>query len=77
MYENLNKNKDRLSTPFDIYSTLLDVIHTPSVEDLKTLQDPKKQRSLSLFREIPEARNCDQVIIREARKTLNIWNKNF
>ncbi|PIO59860.1 hypothetical protein TELCIR_18664, partial [Teladorsagia circumcincta] len=55
MYENLQRNKDRLSTPFDIHATLMDVLHLP--EDLTTVQDAKK-RSLSLFRPIPEERTC-------------------
>ncbi|KAK6031246.1 hypothetical protein OSTOST_02606, partial [Ostertagia ostertagi] len=55
MYENLQKNKDRLSTPFDIHATLMDLLHLP--QDLTTDQDTK-QRSLSLFRPIPEERTC-------------------
>ncbi|KAK6055673.1 hypothetical protein COOONC_06822 [Cooperia oncophora] len=46
-----------LSTPFDIYSTLMDVLHLPS--DLTTVQDTNK-RSLSLFRPISEDRTCAQ-----------------
>uniref|UniRef100_A0A7I4YMJ4 DUF229 domain containing protein n=1 Tax=Haemonchus contortus TaxID=6289 RepID=A0A7I4YMJ4_HAECO len=57
MYENLQKNKDRLSTPFDIHATLMDLLHLP--EDLTTIQDAKT-RSLSLFRPIPAARTCAQ-----------------
>ncbi|WKY03684.1 hypothetical protein Q1695_004996 [Nippostrongylus brasiliensis] len=57
MYDNLLKNKDRLSTPFDIHATLMDLLHPP--DDLTTEQDAK-QRSLSLFRPIPELRTCAQ-----------------
>ncbi|KAK5972179.1 Elongation factor Tu [Trichostrongylus colubriformis] len=57
MYENLEKNKDRLTTPFDIHATLMDVLHLP--EDLTTVQDTTN-RSLSLFRPIPEDRTCAQ-----------------
>ncbi|VDN24009.1 unnamed protein product [Cylicostephanus goldi] len=57
MYDNLVKNKDRLTTPFDIHATLMDLLQLP--KDLITMQDPKK-RSLSLFRPIPESRTCAQ-----------------
>ncbi|KAJ1371926.1 hypothetical protein KIN20_033975 [Parelaphostrongylus tenuis] len=57
MYENLLRNKDRLTTPFDIHATLMDILHMPS--DLTTEQDAK-QRSLSVFRPIPENRTCAQ-----------------
>uniref|UniRef100_A0A0N4WMR4 Sulfatase domain-containing protein n=1 Tax=Haemonchus placei TaxID=6290 RepID=A0A0N4WMR4_HAEPC len=57
MYGNLQRNKDRLSTPFDIHATLMDVLHLP--KDLTTIQDAKT-RSLSLFRPIPAARTCAQ-----------------
>ncbi|EYB84590.1 hypothetical protein Y032_0314g2247 [Ancylostoma ceylanicum] len=57
MYTNLLDNKDRLSTPFDIHATLMDILHLP--KDLTTMQDASK-RSLSLFRPIPEDRTCAQ-----------------
>ncbi|KAK5972176.1 Elongation factor Tu [Trichostrongylus colubriformis] len=57
MYENLKRNRDRLTTPFDIHATLMDVLHLP--KDLTTVQNASK-RSLSLFRPIPEERTCAQ-----------------
>ncbi|ETN85809.1 reverse transcriptase [Necator americanus] len=57
MYMNLMNNKDRLTTPFDIHATLMDILHLPN--DLTTMQDTKK-RSLSLFRPIPDDRTCAQ-----------------
>ncbi|EYB84592.1 hypothetical protein Y032_0314g2249 [Ancylostoma ceylanicum] len=57
MYANLMKNKDRLTTPFDIHATLMDILHLP--KDLTTVQDTSK-RSLSLFRPIPDDRTCAQ-----------------
>ncbi|EYB84596.1 hypothetical protein Y032_0314g2251 [Ancylostoma ceylanicum] len=57
MYANLMKNKDRLTTPFDIHATLMDILHIP--KDLTTVQDTSK-RSLSLFRPIPDDRTCAQ-----------------
>jgi hypothetical protein len=60
MYNNLKTNVERLSTPFDIHATLTDILKPPSVEELSTVQTTGK-RSLSLFKEIPVARTCEQV----------------
>ncbi|CAJ0601293.1 unnamed protein product [Cylicocyclus nassatus] len=57
MAENLRGNKNRLTTPFDIHATLMDILHLP--KDLSAMQDTSK-RSLSLFRPIPENRTCSQ-----------------
>ncbi|VDK48667.1 unnamed protein product, partial [Gongylonema pulchrum] len=46
-----------LTTPFDIHSTLMDILHWPSVEEQKTVGQLSK-RSLSLFRPIPSNRTC-------------------
>ena len=59
-FANLKKNANRL-TSFDIYTTLADVIRLPTAEELSTPQNAAKDRSLSLFREIPESRTCSQV----------------
>jgi hypothetical protein len=47
MASNLNNNINRLTTPFDIYSTLMSVLHR---EELKT--DDVNKRSISLFNEV-------------------------
>ncbi|KAH7710969.1 hypothetical protein AAVH_21733 [Aphelenchoides avenae] len=57
---NLKKNANRLTSPFDIYSTLVDVIRWPTADELSTPEDVAKDRSLSLFRDIPESRTCAQ-----------------
>ncbi|KAK0413603.1 hypothetical protein QR680_006898 [Steinernema hermaphroditum] len=57
-YENLKNNAHRLSTPFDIYSTLWDVLKWPSNQALAKMQ-PLDRRSLSLFRPIPPERTCE------------------
>ncbi len=57
-FENLRNNSKRLSTPFDIYSTLVDILHWPSNNDLKTIPDADHQRSISLWRPIPASRTC-------------------
>lgn len=62
-YENLLKNsKDRLVSHFDMHSALQSVLSWPSEEELNKIQDPNIDgRSLSIFREIPLSRTCDQV----------------
>ncbi|CAD5227841.1 unnamed protein product [Bursaphelenchus xylophilus] len=76
-YENLKKNKGRLTTPFDLHPTLLDILHFPSVEMLKTPQDPAKNRELSLFREVPESRTCEQAGIASHWCTCLSWEDAF
>lgn len=60
MYKNLKTNAERLSTPFDVHETLMNILKMPSVEELSKVQSAGK-RSLSLFKEIPESRSCEQV----------------
>lgn len=50
----------RLTTPFDIHATLLDVLHWPTEDKLKT-PGKTSRRSLSLFAPIPLSRTCAQV----------------
>lgn len=56
-YENLKANKDRLSTPFDIHATLLNILNWPDNEMLQKPND-LRERSMSLFRPIPLSRTC-------------------
>lgn len=62
-YENLLKNSEnRLVTHFDMHLALQNVLNWPRENELKKSQDPKVDgRSLSIFREIPLSRTCDQV----------------
>uniref|UniRef100_A0AC35F9Q2 Uncharacterized protein n=1 Tax=Panagrolaimus sp. PS1159 TaxID=55785 RepID=A0AC35F9Q2_9BILA len=60
VYKNLKTNAYRLTTPFDIYSTFLDIINLP--DDLISIQS-LNDRSLSLFRPIPETRTCQDANI--------------
>ena len=55
MYGSLVANAEKLTTPFDIHATLSDILNIP--EDLESPQD-LSQRSLSIFRPIPEERTC-------------------
>lgn len=50
-YDNFSKNVDRLTTPFDIYSTLRQVLHFGDSDDSDVNQF-FKDRSLSLFSEV-------------------------
>lgn len=54
--QNLKINQNRLSTPFDVYETLQDILYFNG--------EPKKadasSRAVSLLREIPMSRSCDK-----------------
>ncbi|KAL4219938.1 hypothetical protein ACF0H5_020349 [Mactra antiquata] len=54
VYRNLLKNSDKLTTPFDVHETLLDIL------DLNRLKNTQKvtQRGLSLLRPVPPSRTC-------------------
>lgn len=54
LYSNLWANTQRLSTPFDIHETLLDIMNLSRAND----PVPKGARSISLLREIPTGRTC-------------------
>lgn len=60
MYKNLKTDADRLSSPFDIHATLMDILKLPTVKDLQKVQTIDKH-SLSLSKEIPKSRTCKQV----------------
>ncbi|CAD5221035.1 unnamed protein product [Bursaphelenchus okinawaensis] len=76
-YENLKKNKDRLTSPFDLHPTLMNILKFPSVEELNTVQDAKENRALSLFREIPENRTCAQAGIASHWCTCLNWEEAY
>jgi hypothetical protein len=61
-YSNFKKNLNRLTTPFDIHATLLDLLY---MQQKKSLPKPLHSRSISLFNEIPEDRSCYQAYIGE------------
>jgi hypothetical protein len=54
--DNLRTNSHRLTTPFDIYETLSDILH---FNESLLLRKGFKNRGISLFREIPEDRGCE------------------
>lgn len=58
--ENLQTNTQRLTTPFDIYETLSDILY---FNEFIPIRRGFKNRGISLFREIPEDRGCEEAAI--------------
>lgn len=56
---NLQKNIFRLTTPFDIYSTLLSLINMNQIN--YTMHHRVQQRNISLFNLVPTQRTCDDI----------------
>lgn len=54
LYKNLVGNADRLTTPFDIHETLLDILDLGNVKS----QLPHNQRGISWLRPVPLDRTC-------------------
>uniref|UniRef100_A0A183TVX8 DUF229 domain-containing protein n=1 Tax=Toxocara canis TaxID=6265 RepID=A0A183TVX8_TOXCA len=59
--EAMNTNIWRMSTQFDVYETLVDIVQNTYGTERQTLFN----RGISLFREIPLSRTCDDLIIAE------------
>lgn len=59
LYKNLRINSNRLTTPFDVYETLKDVLYF----DGKAKEYFLKDRGISLFSQIPEERSCSHAHI--------------
>jgi len=58
--DNLKRNANRLTTPFDIYETLNDLVDLDSLEKVnKTWNEENIPRGISLFEPIPLFRTCD------------------
>ncbi|RZC34377.1 uncharacterized protein BDFB_009136 [Asbolus verrucosus] len=57
-YENFHGNVDKLTTPFDIYSTLKSVLNLDNVGEANI-----NHRSVSLFAKIPSERSCAHAYI--------------
>uniref|UniRef100_A0A914WNZ1 Uncharacterized protein n=1 Tax=Plectus sambesii TaxID=2011161 RepID=A0A914WNZ1_9BILA len=58
-WTNLKINAKRLTTPFDIHATLMDILSWPTDEQLTDVDVPK-ERSMSLWRPIPSDRICTE-----------------
>ncbi|KAE9553335.1 hypothetical protein FO519_003448 [Halicephalobus sp. NKZ332] len=72
MYGNLVANADRLTSPFDIHASLMDLLDLP--DDLESMQN-SSERSLSIFRPIPEDRTCAQAGIEPHWCTCLSWQE--
>ncbi|XP_021185847.3 uncharacterized protein LOC110373063 isoform X1 [Helicoverpa armigera] len=61
-YENLKANSKRLTTPYDIYATLSDLIKLEEINDVNIKQRTEtsyaQSRSISLFLPVPSNRTC-------------------
>ncbi|CAD5118659.1 unnamed protein product [Dimorphilus gyrociliatus] len=68
--EILKGNAERLTTPFDVYSTLLDILNYKP-----DMPNPTNQRSLSLLRPIPKDRNCESAGIQTHWCSCLSWKK--
>lgn len=66
----LKQNAERLTTPFDIYYTFLDIINYKP-----DLTNPKNQRGLSLLRPIPNDRDCESAGIQTHWCSCLSWKK--
>ncbi|XP_063417031.1 uncharacterized protein LOC134699353 [Mytilus trossulus] len=65
LHANLMKNTERLTTPFDVHETLMDILNK-NFQVQKPVDIRKSiPRGISLFREIPESRSCNQAGIPE------------
>lgn len=74
MMKNLKENAEKLTSPFDIHASLLEILNLADSEnsDFEKMQDTKK-RSLSVFRPIPEDRTCSQAGIEPHWCTCLSW----
>lgn len=59
-YENFKKNRNRLTTPFDIHETLRDILRLQGSQasPVSTSETQNITRALSLFQRIPKDRTC-------------------
>ncbi|GAB1599593.1 uncharacterized protein LOC115222734, partial [Argonauta hians] len=82
LWRNLKSNSRRLTTPFDIHETLNDLLDLEETSKRKPdeIIDYKNRKSISLFREIPLNRSCEEATIQphwctcHQSKPVNITN---
>ncbi|CAG4944113.1 unnamed protein product [Colias eurytheme] len=74
-YENINLNSGRLTTPFDIHATLLDLVNLEAISNynikLRSSTTYYKERSISLFLPIMNNRTCQMAGIEDHWCTCN------
>ncbi|UMM26561.1 hypothetical protein L5515_010208 [Caenorhabditis briggsae] len=75
MERNLRENAEKLTSPFDIHASLLDILNlsATSSDDFNQMQDASEKRSLSVFRPIPTDRTCSQAGIEPHWCTCLSW----
>ena len=59
-FKHFQTNVDRLTTPFDIHETLVDILH---LQQHGILKKAEHSRAISLFNRIPEHRSCADAFI--------------
>ena len=64
-YENFQKNKNILTSPFDIYATVRELTCLDSSDDIQRNLPNNTNRAISLFDRISEYRSCDDIGISE------------
>ncbi|GAB6024063.1 hypothetical protein CHUAL_008776 [Chamberlinius hualienensis] len=57
-WANINRNVNKLTTPFDIYPTLKDVLKYTSEQESNINEKRPLPRSISLFQKVPTSRSC-------------------
>ncbi|KAF1752938.1 hypothetical protein GCK72_019493 [Caenorhabditis remanei] len=74
MEKNLRENAEKLTSPFDIHASLMDILNLSSHESgFYEMQDASSERSLSVFRPIPTNRTCAQAGIEPHWCTCLSW----
>ncbi|CAG9853694.1 unnamed protein product [Phyllotreta striolata] len=62
-YENLKVNTRRLTTPFDLHETLLDLANTDLLDEENLTYTNQSRRGISFFRRIDKNRTCEDAAI--------------
>ncbi|KAH9489129.1 hypothetical protein Btru_057149 [Bulinus truncatus] len=68
--QNVRKNSKRLTTPFDVHETLHEIVHFTGTEKANI-----SNRGISIFKEIPEERDCDWAQVDPHWCACMEWNK--
>jgi len=63
--KNMAENSDRLTTHFDLYETLVDILKSKYETTLKFQGNGKPPRGISLFNSIPGSRSCEDAGVPE------------
>lgn len=75
MEQNLRENAEKLTSPFDIHASLMDILNLSELgeNELNRMQDASSKRSLSVFKPIPVDRTCSQAGIEPHWCTCLSW----